>query len=127
MFRNIKNSLTKDTFEYRRLAKKTEEMQRAVDRAAIVNVRPVDDLEEEEDSQFSETLTPFMRGKIRYKQLIKKDNRPQIEEEFTARGVHFEHSSNWTNLITLLKADEGDQTFFMPAIDYDRFVIKELN
>lgn len=68
-----------------------------------------------------QTLTPLLLGKIQYAKLIKKHNMQQIKDELNARGITYDHQTNWTDMIKKLKNDEGDNKFFHPRIPYDNY------
>ena len=45
----------------------------------------------------------------------------RIEQRARVIGYNFDDKATWTNLINLLKIDEGDQQYLRPHIAYDSF------
>ena len=45
----------------------------------------------------------------------------QIKDELNARGITYDHQTNWTDMIKKLKNDEGDNKFFHPRIPYNNY------
>ena len=119
-FANIKEALTKKTFNKQRVLKKVEKMRAVVDHVDLTAMDA-----EEEDPDFIESLTPFMLGKLQYSKLRKQHNRAPVEAELRARGIAFERGALYSFLIGLLKTDEKDDKFFKPRIDYDSFTVAE--
>ena len=74
------------------------------------------------------TLTPMMQGKIQYGKMKKGDNMEAIRREVTSRGIAYTRSTEWKQLIELIKSHEltRDKSsthpkFFRPVTDYSNF------
>ena len=53
---------------------------------------------------------------------IKRDSSTdQVRRECDERNLQYTSSTNWTNLLRLIKSDEGDDKFFKPMTSYDAF------
>ena len=66
-------------------------------------------------------LTPLLEGKIQYHKMKRDHNIEQVRLECQARGLQFDHRTNWTSLLKLIKGDEKDNKFFKPKTNYDNF------
>ena len=66
-------------------------------------------------------LTPLLEGKIQYAKMLRKHNNEQVRNECDARNLTYLPTTNWTKLLNLIKADEGDKKYFKPKTDYDAF------
>ena len=49
------------------------------------------------------------------------DNIEQIKLECQAQGLQFNHGTNWTSLLKLIKGDKNNNKFFKPKTNYDNF------
>ena len=61
--------------------------------------------------------------KVQYARLRKNDKINIVREELTMRNVAFESTTNWTNLLTLLKENEGNLRSFLPHLPKDQFTL----
>ena len=68
-----------------------------------------------------QTLTPLIQGKIQYHKMKKEHNVASVRNELVHRNISFDEGTNWTTLLKLLKANEGDKKYFRPLTDYDAF------
>ena len=70
-----------------------------------------------------QTLTPLVDGRIQIHKMNRDENIEAVRSELQARGLtqNFDDKSTWTNLLTLLKTDEGDKNYFRLRITYDSF------
>ena len=68
-------------------------------------------------------LTPLVNGRIQIHKMKRDKNIEAVMSELQARGLGhiFDDKATWTNLLTLLKTDEGDKKYFRPRIAYDSF------
>ena len=113
---SIFKSLTCDDkqFKKERIDKKVREYKEQQSSTSSRGLRT-----QEESSTYE--LTPLLQGKIQYAKMKKADNLDQIRRECEARNLPFLPTTNWTNLINLIKRDEKDNKFFKPVSDYDQF------
>ena len=66
-------------------------------------------------------LTPLLNGKIQYAKLLRDHNIEQIRRECDSRNLQYNETTNWRNLIKLIKQNEGDNKYFTPRTDYCLF------
>ena len=112
----VKRSLTKNTFRTRRVRLKVEKLKESVGEADISGT----DEENEE-----ETMTPFMMGRIRYFDILMKDNILTVRRELQARNIAFDGPPKWKPMIRLLKAHERDSKTFMPVLPYEDYILRD--
>ena len=48
-----------------------------------------------------------------------------MRRELQARNLSFEQTDNWTTLLNILKAHEGDNKFFKPLTGFENFVTSD--
>ena len=61
--------------------------------------------------------------KVPFARLRKNENIAVIREELTLRNVDHQTTTNWTQLLTLLKENEGNMRSFLPRQPKERFTI----
>ena len=63
--------------------------------------------------------------RIQFSKLKRNENYEPIIQELRARNINFGNETQWRNLLTLLKDDEGDQKFFKPSTPIANFKISK--
>ena len=66
-------------------------------------------------------LTPLLLREIEYATFLRDSNTYQVRGECDARKLQYTSTTNWTGLLKLIKADEGDDKYFKPMTSYDAF------
>ena len=62
--------------------------------------------------QIGYELTPLLNGKIQYAKLLRDHNIEQIRKECDSRNLQYDETTNWRDLIKLIKQDERDNKYF---------------
>ena len=62
-------------------------------------------------------LTPLLEGKIQYAKMLREHNIEQVRNKCDACNLTYLPTTNWTELLNLIKADEGDKKYFKPKTD----------
>ena len=112
--RDVKQSLTSDVLQFKK--ERNNKKVAATILTAHIVTRP--NIYERRTGQ---TLTPLISGKIQYAKMKKAYNLEAVRNECTARGIAFDTTTNWTNLINMIKEHEGDNRYFTPLTNYDFF------
>ena len=112
--RDVKQSLTSDVLQFKKERIDTKVAGTIL--TAHVVTRP--NIYERRTGQ---TLTPLISGKIQYAKMKKAYNLEAVRDECTAREIEFDATTNWTNLVKMIKEHEGDNRFFTPLTNYDCF------
>ena len=56
---------------------------------------------------------------------MRDQNIQQVKAELNTRNVNYNDTHNWTDLLNLLKANEGNQKYFKPLTPYESFIMKD--
>ena len=112
--RDVKQSLTSDVLQFKK--ERNDKKVAATILTAHIVTRP--NIYERRTGQ---TLTPLISGKIQYAKMKKAYNLEAVRNECTARGIPFDTTTNWTNLVKMIKEHEGDNRYFTPLTNYDFF------
>ena len=66
-----------------------------------------------------------MMGRIRYFDILMKDNILTVRRELEVRNIAFDGPPKWKPMIALLKAHERDNQTFLPVLPYEDYVLKD--
>ena len=58
--------------------------------------------------------------RIKYSEIRRNENIAAIWDELRMRNITFDSNDNWTNLLTKLKENEGNEREFKPSLPIDR-------
>ena len=77
--------------------------------------------------QIGYELTPLLNGKIQYAKLLRDHNIEYIQKESDSCNLQYNETTNWRDLIKLIKQDEGDNKYFTPRTEYCLFKWNEIH